>query len=292
MTAIHVAVPAGAIPPVPAGAVETVHSRNTPNPAPAPQPMLPNEPANPLAGLQLPQPAPQPTPNPAQPQPAEAPALPAELLNLLAGLGNAQPAAAPVPAPAPAPVPQGTGLDGALRGVLAAGGVDLDRALKNALEYGDPNLIDTTYIREKGGASAAHFEQVARAIVANAVAEDAQATAKLHARAGGEANFNAAVQAFNASAPAQVKAVVQALIDSGKDESVMYGMDILMQFAQGSTMVKPGLVQSGAGATISSGLSKEDFQRELQALNPMDPQYADKRSELYARRSYGKSRGL
>lgn len=300
MTVQHIAVPNGAIPPLPAGAVATVHSRDLPQgpAASAPQP-APQQQPDPLSGLALPgaptaQPAAQPA---AQPVPAQVPAgIDPTLLNLLAGLTQAQqPAAATAPAQAqPTAQPQAApGLDGALRGVLSGAGVEVDRALANALEYGDANLIDFAHIREKGGANAAHLEAVARSLVEHAVAEDSRHTASLYARAGGEANFNSAVQAFNASAPDNVKMIVKALTDSGNDAQVIAGVDLMLQYSQGATMQPAGLVQSGAGATLpGGGLSKESFQHELRQLDRSDYQYEQKRQDLYARRAYGKHSGM
>ncbi len=301
MTVQHISVGAGGIPPIPAGAQATVHSRELPAGAPpAPQPAIPmyppQDPQNGLGNMAPPQQPQQPPQPVAQPQPQQAaPAVDPTLLALLAGLtqGNQAPAAAaPAPTAPTAPAPQAPGLEGALRGMLAASGVDADRALKNALEYGNADLIDFNHIREKGGANAAQLEAVARGLVEQSIASERAQLSTIHARAGGEANFNAAAQAFNQSANPQLKMIVKALTDSGNDEQVLAGIDLMLQFSKGATVTPAGLVQAGSGATIAAGLSREDFQGELQKLDRSDYHYETKRQELFARRAFGKSQGL
>jgi hypothetical protein len=161
-----------------------------------------------------------------------------------------------------------------------------------AIEYGDANLIDIAHLTEKGGANAAHLVQVAQSLVQNAVETERRQVATLHARAGGEANFNSAVQAFNSTAPEQVKMIVRALTDSGNEAQVLAGVDLMLQYSQGATVQPAGLIQSGAGATIAAGLSKEGFQAELGKLDRGAANYEAQRQELFARRAYGKHQGL
>lgn len=272
------------VPPVPAGAEVTEHSRDRQQP--------PN-PANATPGFVPPQPAPAAQPA-AQPAPAAAPAVDPTIAALLAALGGAQaPAATATPA-ASTYTPSGDPVVSSLSGILSGSGVDVQKAIAKAVEYGDASLIDKAYIASVGGANAAHLTQLAEQLVAHTGRESEAAEAACYELAGGQANFHAAVAVWNKAAPGHLKAIVENMMDSGVRAQSDAGAKMIVEFAKGNGgllqpagLVNPGSARPGADAA----LSKEQFQAEMQKLDKNAPGYEQRRGELYGRRAMGKQLG-
>ena len=179
--------------------------------------------------------------------------------------------------------------------VSTGNGIDIDRALSNALSSGDAKLIDRAYITEKGGANAANLIAVAEGIVQRVQAASQDLIKQTHTAAGGEAQWNSAAAAFNQHAPSHLKTVVSGLLNSGDSEAVKAGTQTIVEFARnGGFSTTPGArVNAQMGVNSSGqGLSKLDFQKAHQALNQNDPSYSVKREALYAQRAAGKAQGL
>lgn len=172
--------------------------------------------------------------------------------------------------------------------------IDLNRAIGKALEYEDLALIDVAYIKEAGGANAAHVETVAKSLVQTCLAAAEEAVQGVYRAAGGEAQWNAAAAAFNKSAPEHLKAVVGPLVKSGDPKKIAAGVKFVLEFAQkeGHVATPAELVQGGQGAPASSqALSKAEFQTELRKLDPQSRTFIQDRQELFRRRSLGKQLG-
>lgn len=275
-----------AVPPVPAGAEVTEHSRDRQQP--------PN-PADAVAGFVPPQPAPvaQPAAQPA----AAAPAVDPTLAALLAALGNAPANAAAAPA-ATAATPTFTASSDpvmqSLTGILAGSGVDVSKAIAKAIEYGDASLIDKAYIASVGGANSAHLTQLAEQMVAHAGRESEAAEQSCYALAGGQANFHSAVAVWNSAAPAHLQAIITQMMDSGNRTQSDAAAKMIVEFAKGNggLMQPAGLVNAGAARPgADAALSKEQFQAEMQKLDKNAVGYEQRRGELYGRRAMGKQMG-
>ncbi len=174
-------------------------------------------------------------------------------------------------------------------------GLDMDRALGNAISRGDVALIDKAYLREKGGANADQLITIAEGIVQAVEAQAAAVTQEVHTLAGGEAGWNTAVAAFNKAAPEALRKVVATMLDSENKSQIKAGAQLVVEYAKSSGMVpqNQGLIQNGGSAvSAAQALSKEDFQTALRTLNPNDRQYQNQRQELFARRAQGKQLGL
>ena len=172
--------------------------------------------------------------------------------------------------------------------------LDLDRVLGKALAHGDASLIDEAYLAEKGGANAKQLAEIARGIVQAVEAKADAVTSSVHALAGGEAGWNSAVAAFNASAPQELRVTIAQMLDSPKAEFVTAGAKIIAEFGKNSGMIPQAgapLLQNAAGGIAGQGLSKAEFQTELKSLKPDTPGYEEARSALFARRSLGKRSG-
>lgn len=273
-----------AVPPVPAGAEVTEHSRDRQQP--------PN-PANAHPGFVPPQPTPAAQPA-AQPAPAAAPAVDPTIAALLAALGGVQPAATPAAAQPAAYTPTADPVVSSLSGILSGSGVDVQKAIAKAIEYGDASLIDKAYIASVGGANAAHLTQLAEQLVAHTGRESEAAEQACYQLAGGQANFHSAVAVWNKSAPSHLKAIVENMMDSGVRAQSDAGAKMIVEFAKGNGgLVQPaGLVNPGAARPgAEAALSKEQFQAEMQKLDKQAPGYEQRRGELYGRRAMGKQMG-
>lgn len=275
-----------AVPPAPAGAVE--HSRESGRSD------QPRNPADMVPGFVPPQPAAQPAAQPAQ-QPAAAPAVDPTIAALLAALGGQQaaPAQAAPAHTAPAPAPSADPVVASLSGILVGSGVDVQRAIAKAVEYGDASLIDKAYIASVGGANSAHLTQLAESLVAHAGRESEAAEQSCYAIAGNKQNFHAAVAVFNQSAPAHLQTIITTMMDSGVRAQSDAAAKMVVEFAKGNggLVQQAGLVTGGAMPGAEAALSKEQFQTELNKLDRNARGYEQARGELFGRRAMGKKLG-
>lgn len=277
----QVRVPGFAVPPAPAGAVQHSREGAPPNAADMTNGFVSQEPVQQPAYV--------------APAPTAAPAVDPTIAALLAALSGKQeqapaPAAAPVQAYAPA---SGDPVVSSLSSILAGAGIDISRAIGKANEYGDASLIDKAYIASVGGANAAHLTQLAESLVAHAGRESEAAEQACYAIAGSRQNFNAAVAVFNKSAPAHLQTVITTMMDSGNRAQSDAGAKLIVEFAKtnGGLLQQAGLVTGGAMPGAEAALSKEQFQSELQKLDPNSRDYVDRRGELFGRRAMGKKLG-
>jgi hypothetical protein len=173
-------------------------------------------------------------------------------------------------------------------------GVDINRAIGNALTLNNPALIDKAYLQEKGGTNAAALVALAESIVGRVQDQTKAAEAAVYKAAGDKASWDAAAAAFNQRAPAHLKAVVAKLLESGNPESIGSGAQYVLDYArqQGLVPQQAGLVQAGAGVPGAQGLSKQQFQAELFKLDKRSPTFEADRGALFARRQVGKQLGI
>lgn len=184
-----------------------------------------------------------------------------------------------------------------MAGILQTVGkdLDLDRVIGRALAHNDASLIDEAYLAEKGGANAQQLAQIARGIVQAVSAKADEIQRSVHALVGGEANWSAAVAAFNTKAPQELRVTVARMLDSTDEQFITAGAKIVAEFAKNSglTPQPAALLQNGAASVPAAhGLSREQFQAELVKLDKYSPEYGQRRAELFARRSVGKRNGM
>lgn len=172
--------------------------------------------------------------------------------------------------------------------------VDLNRALGAALTHSNPDLVDVAYLAEKGGANAQAIAQLGKTLV-QAVAAQAEAqTQKVYALVGGEQQWNVAVAAFNATADLGMRQAVAKMMNSGDTSMIDYGAAVIAQYARGGAVPQPhqGVGALAGGGVALQGLSKAEFQAELQKLNPRAQGYDEAYNALANRRAAGKASGL
>lgn len=253
----------------------------------------------------LPPPTNQQNPGWVAPPAAPAPAAGPTAAEIQAQVDAAIKAATPAP-PAPAPVAQPApdlsvdkGTDPVLTSLTSiftgtAQGIDINRAIGNALARGDASLIDTAYINEKGGAQADQLNVIAKAIVDRVATQTNAAVDAVHVAAGGEAQWNVAASAFDQQAPKHLKVVIANLLQSGDPESIRAGAQTVIDYVKNNGLVvNPAqLVQAGAaGLGGAQGMSKAEFQEALRKLEPNSRTYTTDREALFARRVVGKQLG-
>lgn len=172
-------------------------------------------------------------------------------------------------------------------------GLDLNRAIGNAIQHGNPALIDNAYIAEKGGASAAQLAVIAKSLVERVQHQSQAAVSAAHTAAGGADQWVAASTAFNASAPAHLKAVVGQMLESGNPGAVQSAAQMVVDFAKQGGLVptNAGLIGSGAGPNAAQALDKAAFQEALRKLDPNAKDYLKQRDDVFYRRQLGKNIG-
>lgn len=174
--------------------------------------------------------------------------------------------------------------------------LSLVRALGNAIDRADPSLIDRAYLREVGGDKADQLIRLAEGMVKHVDTQVTNMQSEIHAKAGGQAQWDASAASFNKSAPAYLKQYVKEALNSADPAKIRQGVDNVLEFvrASGNLPVAPqGHVRAGGGVPDASlGLSKQGYQEARQKLDRNDRGYNDQARELDARRQIGKKMGL
>jgi hypothetical protein len=207
-------------------------------------------------------------------------------------------------------------LDAGLAAIQAKAGItqaDFDRATAKAVQYGDIDLIDKAFLAEKFGADAVQIEALSKAMITERVANVERGKQAAYAVVGGEANWQAVATQFKAIAPASLQTAMRNALDANPAE----GAAAILQYVQamaGNTGLtghesrnltggRLPLQSGGAGgtpATTGGGITKEQFNQELQGLREKYPNQslegkgalATAYKELTSRRTYGRQIGL
>lgn len=170
-------------------------------------------------------------------------------------------------------------------------GVDLDRAIGRAISEGRVDLIDVAYLKEKGGVNSNELITIAQGLVQAVQAKGAAVTESVHKLAGGKAQWDAGVAAFNAQAPQELRVVVAQMLNSNREDLIQASAKLVVEFSKNSGALPNvnATVASGASSLpAAQALSKVEFQDELRKLNPQDRAFESQRKELFARRSLGR----
>lgn len=242
------------------------------NPAPATDPVLGDNPVPAPA----PAPAPQPEPTPA---PAADPAPEAGVITLQTG---------------DAAVDAGLQM---LAKVSGATDADVERALGNALRYGNPELIDRAFLKERLGDYAGYAETLANTYFQNTAASTQRTVNEVHTLAGGEQAWAQARDVFMANAPEHVQTAVRTMANSGlaKDAAQMV-LDYARQ--SGGLPMQGEHLRGMSGQQGNTALTASEFQTELANLRKQYPnqsleggQAGTAYQALLERRSRGKQLG-
>jgi len=172
---------------------------------------------------------------------------------------------------------------------------DMARALGKALEYQDPNLIDSAFIKERFGEHAAYAELLAKAYLDDQVGQATKAVQAAYDTVGGEENWKVAAQLFNSKAPEPLRAAARALANAG---DLKQAAELVAGFCRDSGLIstKNPIVR---GSVVNTGLSAADFKAEYTKLRQEagnrsleSKQFQARYNDLLQRREAGRRAGL
>lgn len=173
---------------------------------------------------------------------------------------------------------------------------DMLRAVGKAAEYGDENLIDTAYIKERFGEHADYAEMLAKAYLQDQVGQAQRAVQTAYDMVGGKDNWNSMTTVFNAKAPEHLRQAARALADSGNIEGAA---KLIVESAQSMGIVPKVSPKLQGGGAINDALDAAGFAKEYAKLRQeagnnslQSKQFKARYDALVARRSAGKLRGF
>lgn len=172
--------------------------------------------------------------------------------------------------------------------VLKDAGVDIQRALGNATDELDARFIDVHYLKEKLGDKADQVIKLATSTIEYARDYQAESVKQVREQAGGEQQWNAAVQVFNEKADPQERAMLADLLNSGVRDKMLYAAKKVAEFGVNAGAVirhnAPPMGQPGS----MQGLSKEAYVKAISERNLSPEKY----EQLKAQRRLGMQQGL
>ena len=183
-----------------------------------------------------------------------------------------------------------------LKQVSKLNDADMVRAIGKAVEYNDPNLIDSAFIKERFGEHAQYAELLAKAYLDDQIGQAQRAVTAAYDLVGGKQNWETASQLFNAKAPEHVRAAARALANSG---DVTGAAKLVVETVQGLGLIAKEAGILKGGAALDGALSAADFSKEYQALRKEagnrsleSPKFAQRYQNLLSRRQAGKAKGI
>lgn len=183
-----------------------------------------------------------------------------------------------------------------LKQVSKLNDADMVRAIGKAVEYNDPNLIDSAFIKERFGEHAQYAELLAKAYLDDQIGQAQRAVTAAYDLVGGKQNWETASQLFNAKAPEHVRAAARALANSG---DVTGAAKLVVETVQGLGLIAKEAGILKGGTALDGALSAADFSKEYQALRKEagnrsleSPKFAQRYQNLLSRRKAGKAKGI
>lgn len=170
---------------------------------------------------------------------------------------------------------------------------DIQRACQNALDYGDPRLIDKVFLQERFKDRADDAIALAEAVIEQHGIEKQRTVSAVYDLAGSKENWDAALAVYKQHAPAGLQKALGMMFSSGEAASVKEAAALVLEYAKGSgVMTQGGQRQvAGGGPAASEGLSASEFQAAMSKLNPNSRTYHADYSRLMDMRRMGKSLG-
>lgn len=138
------------------------------------------------------------------------------------------------------------------------------KAIEGALQYGNADLVNTGVLGNLTPEQTQRVRALAGAMVQQEQTRSAQAQASAHAAAGGEAQWNAAINAFRTNANPEAQNYAMYLADN---VSVDKAIEFILNTTRNSGMVQFGNapLQGGNGSAVN-GLNKEGYIGEIRKL--------------------------
>lgn len=182
-----------------------------------------------------------------------------------------------------------------LKQVSGLNDADLVRALGKALEYQNPDLIDTAFIKERFGEHAAYAEMLAKAYLDDQVGQASKAVQAAYDVVGGEDNWKVAAQLFNSKAPEPLRAAARALANAG---DLKQAAELVAGFCRDSGLVRtenPLIRGSAVNQTLSASEFKAEYTKLRQEAGHRSlesKQFQSRYQDLLKRREAGRRAGL
>lgn len=153
--------------------------------------------------------------------------------------------------------------------------IDLLQAFGQAYERRDPTLVNERYLAQFDQATAAILRGQFNALVQAGQARDAQIEQSVYQMAGGQQQWQLAVQAFNTSADLQTRQAVAAAVDSGDPNQIRLAVQAVLQHnsASGNLIQRSGqsLTPNGGGGNPREVMTNENFRQHLGWLEQAHP---------------------
>lgn len=176
--------------------------------------------------------------------------------------------------------------------------LDRQRVMGKALEFGDPDFIDTNYLRDQLGDQADILIPFLEEIVETTQQSYESLVQDIYKEVGGAERWQGIAKVFTQSAPESIRSVAKQLIDSQDMDQIEQGIRLILDYSEQSGIApKPPRLIQGQGFTQGGGqgLSAEDFKAELAKIGSRNsnPRNYDKMvTELRQRRALGIELGL
>ncbi len=168
--------------------------------------------------------------------------------------------------------------------------LDIQRALGKGFTELDARFIDEAYVKEVLGDKAGNFLETAKSMV-NYIQHHRDAVINgVFDAAGGEQQWDQAVDAFKRVASAEEQTTLYSLLDSSDATQVKYAASRILEIARASGAVinhSPAVLGKGSTA---QGLSATAYQAALIKEGRNVPQH--RQQELRSLRALGKQQGL
>lgn len=188
-------------------------------------------------------------------------------------------------------------LDLAVKSFLRSSGAtqgDLERAVANALQYNDPNLIDKAFLQDKFKDKAGDAIALAEAVLEQVSADRDRLVNSAYDAAGGKEAWDAAKAAYDQLATPALKRVVGEMFRSGDQQAFKEATDLVLSYARQSgalPTVEGAKVVPGSGSAGAQGLSAAEFQSAISKLNQSSRTYVQDYNKLIELRRVGKQLG-
>lgn len=186
-----------------------------------------------------------------------------------------------------------------MNAIAAGQQIDLLQAFGQAYERRDPTLVNERYLAQFDQQTANTLRSQFNALVQAGQARDAQIEQSVYQLAGGQQQWQLAVQAFNTAADLGTRQAVAAAIDSGDPNQIRLATQAVLQYVgrQGNMIQRSGqtITPNGGGQSNAEVMTNEAFRQHLtwleQAHPVGSPEYNKHYEHLVAQRRQAKAMG-
>lgn len=175
---------------------------------------------------------------------------------------------------------------------------EFEAVYASALKHNDESLINPALLgKELTPEQTVRVQQLAQAAIQETTARVQHAQQSVYSIAGGEAQWNTAVQAFNTHAPQDEQGYASYLADLGKfEEAAKYVMAFNTRGGHTTTVTQAP--EQGGNGTVQSGLSRAEYTAQVSALakeagnkSLTSPEFNPRLQALNAQRQVGRTQG-